>query len=383
MAGRESRWQRRRRQVRWWKRWPGRAGEARDEGGVVAATEGKASCPGGLSRPLRSVASLDRIACYLSGLLRCCMLARVEQAERVSWLQEQNERFPDSAYIFGVSPVLAALRMKRRVMYTLFIQVSSRLSLARSFPLSLFPALCIPSLPLFNVPGQRAESLKDGVRLPLSLSPSFSLSVCVSLALCTRQETMELDKRKDRGAVEEIEALAKEIGYTAPLLSYAISSPVLSYAATSSYALGLVLNLAHAGIRCEIEYRDKGRLNVMSGDRPHQVCYPPMRALCAVQYGSAIPLRATSSTALLSAYARATRRPIRCCYVSVRTLYGIRHSAPISLYARYAMCGALTWSEGRPGVGAAVLAPGLCQHQGDAGGYRQGGGETAGVARAR
>lgn len=89
-------------------------------------------------------------------------------AERQSWLAVQNERYPDSEYLFGVSPILAALRTKRRDMYVLYVQ-----------------------------------------------------------------DTMDMDKRKDRKAAEEIQRLADENG-------------------------------------CVLETVDKGRLNVMSGDRPHQ-----------------------------------------------------------------------------------------------------------------
>ena len=91
------------------------------------------------------------------------------QAERQSWLQAQNERFPDSQYLFGVSPVLAALRTKRRALHVLYIQ-----------------------------------------------------------------ETMELDKRKDKDAIAEVERLAEREG-------------------------------------CEVVRTDKGRLNVMSDNRLHQV----------------------------------------------------------------------------------------------------------------
>jgi hypothetical protein len=90
------------------------------------------------------------------------------QAERQSWLQVQNERFVDSQYLFGVSPVLAALRTKRRKLHVLYIQ-----------------------------------------------------------------ESMELDKRKDRDAIAEVERLAEEGG-------------------------------------CEVVRTDKGRLNVMSENRLHQ-----------------------------------------------------------------------------------------------------------------
>ena len=91
------------------------------------------------------------------------------QAERQSWLQVQNERFPDSQYLFGVSPVLAALRTKRRILHVLYIQ-----------------------------------------------------------------DTMDLLKRKDKDAIAEVERLAEEAG-------------------------------------CEVVRTDKGRLNVMSDNRLHQV----------------------------------------------------------------------------------------------------------------
>jgi hypothetical protein len=93
------------------------------------------------------------------------------QAERQSWLQVQNEQFPESQYLFGVSPVLAALRTKRRALHVLFIQ-----------------------------------------------------------------ETMEMDKRKNKEAVTEVEQLAEEVG-------------------------------------CEVVRTDKGRLNVMSDNRLHQVTH--------------------------------------------------------------------------------------------------------------
>lgn len=46
---------------------------------------------------------------------------QAQQAERKSWLEEQNEEFPGCDYVHGVSPVLAALRSKRRATHRLFM----------------------------------------------------------------------------------------------------------------------------------------------------------------------------------------------------------------------------------------------------------------------
>ena len=90
------------------------------------------------------------------------------QAERKSWLEEQDEEHPGSDYVHGVSPVLAALRAGRRSFHRLFVQ-----------------------------------------------------------------ETMDLSKRKDAAALAQIEAMALEHD-------------------------------------CDIVRVDKGRLNTMSDNRPHQ-----------------------------------------------------------------------------------------------------------------
>mmetsp|Transcript_563 Transcript_563/g.1404 ORF Transcript_563/g.1404 Transcript_563/m.1404 type:complete len:229 (-) Transcript_563:963-1649(-) len=48
---------------------------------------------------------------------------QAKQAERKSWVEELNEEFPASDFVFGVSPVLAAFRAKRRTIHRLYIQV--------------------------------------------------------------------------------------------------------------------------------------------------------------------------------------------------------------------------------------------------------------------
>jgi len=93
---------------------------------------------------------------------------QAQQAERKSWLEEQNEEFPGCDYVHGVSPVLAALRSKRRATHRLFML-----------------------------------------------------------------ETMDMSKRKDASAIDEIESMALKDD-------------------------------------CEIVRLDKGRLNTMSDNRPHQ-----------------------------------------------------------------------------------------------------------------
>lgn len=115
------------------------------------------------------------------------------QAERQSWLSMQNERYPDSDYLFGVSPVLAALRTKRRDMYVLYTQ-----------------------------------------------------------------DTMDMEKRKDRAAADEIQRLADFNG-------------------------------------CVLETVDKGRLNVMSGDRPHQGFILQCKPLDFVDISQMEPIKGGSS----------------------------------------------------------------------------------------
>jgi len=101
---------------------------------------------------------------------------QAKQAERKSWVEELNEEFPSSDFVFGVSPVLAAFRAKRRTIHRLYIQ-----------------------------------------------------------------DSMEMSKRKDSSAILEIKAEAEKMG-------------------------------------CDVVEVDKGRLNVLSDNRPHQglviVCSP-------------------------------------------------------------------------------------------------------------
>jgi len=53
---------------------------------------------------------------------------QAKQAERKSWVEELNEEFPASDFVFGVSPVLAAFRAKRRTIHRLYIQDSMEMS---------------------------------------------------------------------------------------------------------------------------------------------------------------------------------------------------------------------------------------------------------------